>query len=147
MAQSQTMHVEKLDFVNSIVGFEHCRYFNLEKVEGDNPFFILKSDQDPEIEFVLASPFEINREYEFEIGDEVLAELEVQSSEDLVVLAIVTINNPFANSTINLFAPLVINVINGISRQIILNGSDYQIRALLQPAQYKGDEIHVNIEP
>lgn len=135
----QTLSIGKLDFGNSIVGFEQLRYFHLDKLEGNNPFFILRNNEDASIEFVVVSPFEIYRQYEIEISNELRQELRIESPEDVMVMCIVTIHRPFTGSTINLLAPLIINARNGMSRQIILNGSAYQARTRLFPAQSEGE--------
>jgi flagellar assembly factor FliW len=129
------LNVDKLDFGNSIAGFEHLRYFLLEKFEGDNPFFILRSKEEGNIEFVVVSPFEFYRQYEIEMPEELKLELQIESPEAVMVLCMVTIHKPFTESTLNLVAPLVINVNSGMSRQLILNGSVYQARSKLFPVQ------------
>lgn len=134
-----TFSVDKLDFGNSIVGFEQLRYFDLDKIEGDNPFFVLRNKEDGNIEFVVVSPFEIERQYEIKITGELKQELQIKSPEDVMVLCIVTVHKPFTESMLNLIAPLVINVKNGMSRQIILNGSAYQARSKLFPTHSEGE--------
>jgi len=132
------IRVDKLDFGKSIVGFEHLKYFRLDKIEGDNPFFLLRDD-DGHVEFVVISPFIVNQDYEIQLSDELKDELRMESPEDVLVLCIITVNEPFNESTINLVAPLVININNGMSRQIILAGKSYQAKSRLFPAQGKGE--------
>lgn len=135
----QTLSFDKLDFGNSIVGFEQLRYFALEKVKGDNPFYVLRSNEEDNIEFVVILPFELDRKYEVAISDDLKRELQIDSPESVMVLSIVTLNKPLTDSTVNLIAPLVINVDNMMSRQIILNGSVYQTRTRLFPSQREGE--------
>lgn len=135
----QTISFDKLDFGNSIVGFEQLRYFALEKVEGDNPFYVLRSNDEDNMEFIVISPFEVDRKYEVVISDDIKRKFQIDSPESVMVLCIVTLNKPFTDSTVNLIAPLVINVNNGMSGQIIMNGSVYQTRTRLSPSQREGE--------
>jgi flagellar assembly factor FliW len=137
-AVGQQLHVGELNFDGSIVGFERLRYFVLEKIEGDHPFFLLRSKEQEQIEFVVVSPFEIFKTYEFQLPDELSQALRIESPEDALVLCIVNVKKPFTESTLNLIAPLVVNVINGSARQIILNGTSYQAKTRLFPVQGKG---------
>lgn len=133
-----SLHIGELDFGSSIMGFETLRYFHLEKLEGNHPFFVLRSKKESRVEFVVISPFETYKDYEIEISDELKQELGIEVPQDVMVLCIVNVKKPFEQSTINLLAPLVINVTNGVSRQIILNGSGHQARAQLFPNRGQG---------
>jgi flagellar assembly factor FliW len=135
----QTINVSRLDLGNSIVGFEEFRYFTLEKIEGENPFFLLRSEADDPIEFVLLSPFEVDERYEFEIPVGIKQELNLSSPEDVMVLCLVNVQQPFTESTLNMIAPLVVNVKNGLARQIILNGSAYYAKTRMFPKHSKGE--------
>lgn len=133
------INVNDIDFNGSIFGFESLRYFELEKIEGDHPFFLLKSKEQEAFEFVVVSPFEVDRNYEFQLMEDLSRELKIESPEDVLVLCIVNVKKPFGQSTANLIAPLVINVIQGIARQIILNGTTYQAQSRLFPARDEGE--------
>ncbi|WP_239615869.1 flagellar assembly protein FliW [Cohnella mopanensis] len=136
---NSSIQIEKVDFGGSIVGFEQLRYFQFKKVEGDNPFFLLASEENEEMEFIIVSPFEFYQEYEVAISDDIKQELQIESHEDVMVMCTVTIHKPFKESTLNLIAPLLINVTKGVARQIILNGSAYPTRAKLFPVSAEGN--------
>ncbi|GMK38263.1 hypothetical protein PCCS19_13170 [Paenibacillus sp. CCS19] len=123
----------RLDFGQSIVGFEQYRYFQINGFEEESKFCILQSEGDSNIGFVLVSPFEQYPEYEVQLSEEIIETLRITSPEDVAVFNIVTIRHPFESSTINLFAPLVVNVQTGESRQILLSHTAYSIHSPIFP--------------
>lgn len=113
-----------IDFGGSIYGFEDFQYFKVEEIDAESQFSMLSSLEHPEVGFVVMSPFDINREYRFQLNDEMIESLKAKQPEDLVVMVIVTVRTPFDTSTINMLAPLVVNMQNGIGRQIVLSSDD-----------------------
>ncbi|WP_051318192.1 flagellar assembly protein FliW [Cohnella thermotolerans] len=132
------INLSNIDFNGSIFGFESLRYFALEKVEGNHPFFLLKSKEREEFEFVVISPFEVDQKYEFQLTEDLARELRIESPHDVLVFSIMNVRKPFEESTVNMIAPLIINVIHGLARQIILNGSPYQAQSRLFPIRNEG---------
>ncbi|EFM09018.1 protein of unknown function DUF180 [Paenibacillus curdlanolyticus YK9] len=135
----QALQNMRIDLANSIIGFEHLKYFKLEGINEESPYAMLNSDEDEGIGFVVVSPFDTYPEYEFRINDEVLENLNIKQPEDVAVYSIVTVKQPFSKSTMNLVAPIVINVSRGEGRQVILNHTDYKINAELFPLR-NGEE-------
>jgi len=133
-------------FERSIVGFEHLRSFRLERVEADLPYSMLVSEEDEQFGFIVISPFDVYPDYEFSLPAQVKQEMRIEKPEDVLVLSIVTIRQPFSESTINLLAPLVLNVRTGAGRQLILQGTEYQVKASLFPLR-DGGEGHAHSEP
>jgi flagellar assembly factor FliW len=129
---------QQFDFRGSIVGFEHLNGFVLSEMDPDSDFYLLRSVEEESIEYLVVSPFAVNRDYEFELMDEYKEELQITETDEVLVLAIITLQKPFFQSTINLLAPLVINIKNGTGRQVILNGSSYAVNASLFPQQQPG---------
>ena len=129
---------QQFDFRGSIVGFEHLNGFVLSEMDPDSDFYLLRSVEEESIEYLVVSPFAVNQDYEFELMDEYKEELQITETDEVLVLAIITLQKPFFQSTINLLAPLVINIKNGTGRQVILNGSSYAVNASLFPQQQPG---------
>ncbi|WP_246027850.1 flagellar assembly protein FliW [Paenibacillus xylaniclasticus] len=132
------MNDKRLDLGDSILGFTEHRYFRMEKIDDQMPFVLLQSEADANVGFVVVSPFEFYPEYEFKLSDEVIAGLNIEKTEDVAVFCIVTVNQPFDRSTINLIAPIVINIKSGHGRQIILNNVTYSIHSPLLPNKEGG---------
>jgi len=117
-----------IDFKKGLPGFEGLRNFILFPVEDNEVFSILHSVEDDSIGLVVVSPFYIAKDYEFKLDDEKINELKIESNEDVLVLNTVTLNTNVENITVNLKAPIVINIKSKLGEQIILDNPNYSIR-------------------
>jgi flagellar assembly factor FliW len=104
----------------SLLGFKHLNQFHFSLVEEESPYGYLESVEDANIGFLVTSPFHNRTDYIFEMEDDEKDKLEINSPEDVMVLGIVNVKEPFIDSTINLLAPIIINIHNGAARQIVL---------------------------
>ena len=102
----------------------------------DSPFKWLQSIEDMELAFpvTLCSFFGID--YKFDIPDEEADKLEIENADDVFVCNIANIpsSNPHG-ATINMLAPIVINLHNRKAMQIILKNTDFQVRYKLFDAE------------
>lgn len=121
---------EILAFESGIPGFLDEKQFTLLALE-ETPFIVLQSIATKEVAFVMANPFDFFQTYEFELSDELLNELHIQSEQDVVVFVILTVREPFEDTTANLQAPVIINVHNKLGKQYITNKDTYKTRHLL----------------
>ena len=120
---------EIIQFSNGLPGFENVKEFIVLSLENESLFAILQSIKDPEIGFIIAVPFIFKENYEFDLLDEDKEELKVDSLENLIIYSIVTLKDPFNNSTINLQAPIIINHNTRLAKQLVLLNSDaYPLR-------------------
>lgn len=110
------------DFNGSLLGFDSYDGFRFTVAEENPSFGYLESVEDPNTGFIVTSPFRFFPAYEFQIEDKDKAELDIKAPEEVLVLSIINVKNPFLESTANLLAPLIINVTNNKGRQIILTG-------------------------
>ena len=89
----------------------------------------LQSVEDMELAFpvTLCSFFGID--YQFDIPDEEAEKLGIKTAEDVLVLNIANIpsTNP-EGATINMLAPVVINLANKKAMQIVLKNTDFEVR-------------------
>ena len=71
-------------------------------------------------------------DYQFDIPDEEAEKLEITSADDVFVCNIANIpsSNP-QGATINMLAPVVINIVNKKAMQIILKNSEFEVRKRL----------------
>jgi flagellar assembly factor FliW len=121
-------HTKVIQFPQGIPGFENERRFII--IEPDNSVFqCLQSLTHPEIAFIVISPFLICPDYSFNLSEEVSEQISLLKLEDALILGIVTIppNNTQA-ATVNLQAPVVINLKAGLGRQIILMEESFPMR-------------------
>lgn len=115
-------------FNKGLPGFEYLRKFILFPVEDNEVFSILHSIEDEKIGFVVISPYYVMEDYEVDIDDDKIKELNITVSEDALVLNTVTINSEIKDITANLQAPIIINIKDKIGEQIILTDDKYKIK-------------------
>ncbi|GIO67581.1 flagellar assembly protein FliW [Paenibacillus sp. JTLBN-2024] len=131
----------KVSFSGSILGFEELDEFELEIVK-DTPFLYLRSLDNPEISFVTTSPFEWYNTYSIHLEEQLKTHLMIDDPEDVLVLSIVTIRDSLSTSTINLLAPLIINLNERIGTQQVLQGGIYRANhpLIVQKHKERGEE-------
>lgn len=119
---------------DGLLGFESIRDYCLIPHCADSPFRWLQAVHEPALAFVVIHPFDYFAEYEFEIPDADLERLALECAEDVLVLAVVTINAEGVSA--NLVGPVVVNKKNRIARQVVLTDPRYKTRhALCQTAK------------
>ena len=117
-------------FKKGIPAFEYLQKYVLLKEE-NGVFYWLQSIEDKDISFVLLNPFDIFPNYEFELDNQTIEELEIANAEDLLVFTIVVIPENIKETRTNLKAPIVINLKNRLATQYILSDDKYPIRYFL----------------
>ncbi|MBC2582578.1 flagellar assembly protein FliW [Clostridium sp. DJ247] len=117
-----------ITFNKGIPGFEELKKFILFSVAENEVFNILHSIEDESTGIVVVSPFLTVKDYEFKIDEEKICELEIDSHEDVLVLNTVTLSSKIQDITINLKAPIIINIKKKLGEQIILDNPNYSIK-------------------
>mgnify|MGYP002627279915 CR=1 FL=1 len=126
--QTKTMGTVDVDdehiitFPNGLFGFEDYHKYALIEAEYE-PFFWLQSLDERGLAFIVVDPFLIAKDYELDVDDKMLAEIELDSPSDVAVFAIVTVPATGGPVTANLQGPLVINRKNQCALQVILPDS------------------------
>ncbi|WP_338655515.1 flagellar assembly protein FliW [Sporosarcina psychrophila] len=128
---------EILTFDNGLPGFENERNFILLSIEGNEVYQILQSINSKEVGFVIANPYLFTSDYTFELNESSVEALNIESEEDIIVLTIVTVKEPFNTSTVNLKAPVIINTKSKKAKQCILENADYPIRYSIEANMQK----------
>jgi flagellar assembly factor FliW len=120
---------EILYFPSGIPGFENVRKFVLlGRQEADSPFFWLQCVDKPDLAFVVTDPFYIKEDYYVDVDDEEIAEIEINDPENVLTLAIVTIPEDIRFMTVNLKAPVLINMKNNMGKQVIMKNDTFPVR-------------------
>ncbi|MEQ6854579.1 flagellar assembly protein FliW [Lysinibacillus capsici] len=112
---------EILTFERGLPGFPTEKRFVLLPIDSELPIAILQSINDASIGFVIAYPYTFKTDYAFDISEEDIADLQIESEEDVVTYAIVTLKDSLNKSTLNLLAPIIINIKKKLGKQIVLN--------------------------
>ena len=117
----------KVTFKRGIPGFESLKNFKIDEIK-DNEKFKVMSSLDEEVSFVVVSPFDFYSEYELNLDNETMKDLEVKDSKDVLILNIITLGETLEKSTINLKAPIVININNNLAKQYIIQYDTYDTK-------------------
>jgi len=122
----------KIIFEQGIPGFENLKEFFISKPFADSPFYYLQAAQQADICFLLINPFEITKAYEFNLPEPVQEVLEIKELSDVAVFNVVNAREGLDNATVNLQAPVVINVRGLKGMQVVLNEPTWQLREPLK---------------
>jgi flagellar assembly factor FliW len=126
-----------LNFEQGIPGFADEKKFVLLPLPENDWFHILQSVSTPLLGFVVTDPFLFTKEFDFELDQGSVESLGFIDAKDVKVLTILTMKETLHESTANLQAPIVINLANHKSKQVILNDPNYKTKHLIfaQPEQ------------
>lgn len=118
-----------LEFPEGLPGFPGARRFQLEALaEGLEPFCSMRSLDEERLRFVVVPPGAVFEDYVIEVPEEDVERLGLHDAADAMVVVIVTVAQP---PTANLLGPVVVNRNTGVSRQVILTNSPYDVRTPL----------------
>lgn len=117
---------EVLTFINGIPGFKEQRKYTLVMIE-ESPFMYLQSLDEGSLAFIVVSPFDFFPKYEFELPEHIKAEADIHELENVQIVNIVSIQEELSKATINLAAPIIINLANKTGLQYILPIETYSI--------------------
>jgi len=117
-----------ITFDVGIPGLEEYQTYALLQFEESYPIIWLQSVEEGGICLPVLDTFAVLTGYVFDIEDEDVRILELNGPEDLHVVSILVIPNEIQQMTVNLAAPVIINTVTGKARQIMLSGSDYNVR-------------------
>ena len=127
------VEVPTLHFAAGLPGFPEQREFALVYWEDDDdsPFSVLTSIDEPSIEFLVVPPMLFFPDYVPEVDDNTAEVLGIESSEDALLLVIVTVPDDPAAATANLLAPIVVNRHTRQAVQAVLDDTRHPLRAPL----------------
>jgi len=123
--------VEEQDIITMIgglPGFEDNTKYVLLNHDEKSPYKWLQSLENSELAFVVMEPFVFFADYQFELSQNDIKELEVARPEDVAVLVILVIPEDPTKMTANIKAPLVINMAKMKGKQIVLNNEAYPVK-------------------
>lgn len=129
-----------LFFDNGLPGLEDNKRFALLSNEESKPINWFQSLDHREISLPVMDPFLICPDYAFDIPQADVDALGIEQVDDVYVLSILVIPRNAGGITINLSAPIIINVRNGKGRQIVLDDKKYLVRVPISELLSKAAE-------
>lgn len=111
-----------ISFKNGIPGFENLRKFAIISLAEAEPIKWLTSLEDKNVALPIVDPWLIFSDYSVNLNQSVLDELENPKRENVLVFCVISLKTQV---TVNLIAPIVVNLEKGIGLQVILEGTNY----------------------
>ncbi|RHW65658.1 flagellar assembly protein FliW [Clostridium botulinum] len=115
-------------FEKGIPGFQELKKFIIFPVEDNDVFSVFHSIEKEDMGIIVTSPFNIEKDYEIQLEEEQRKKIELQNEKDALVLNTVTLNPDIDKITVNLRAPIIINIKEKIGEQIIINSDKYSVK-------------------
>lgn len=116
-------------FEEGLPGFVEETQFVLLHLPGNEVFQTLQSIHSPHLAFIVTSPYHFYDSYELKLDEALIRKLKIKKEEEVAIYTIVTLKDPFHTSTVNIKAPLIINLTNRLGKQYILNDETYSTKA------------------
>ena len=110
-----------IELARPVLGFPDHRRFALVKLDDDGVLCALRSLDDPDLRFLVASPVPFFPEYAPEVDDSVVADLGITDAAEVLVLLLLTAGASLAETTANLLEPILVNTTTRQAAQVILD--------------------------
>jgi flagellar assembly factor FliW len=120
-----------IEMVRPMPGFPDRRRFALVRLDAAGDLCSMTSLDDPALRFLVVPPARFFPDYAPEVADDVLADLEIESAEDVLLLVVLNAGTSLASTTANLAAPVLVNPATRRGGQIVLDRPDLPIAAPL----------------
>lgn len=120
-----------IEMVRPMPGFPDRRRFALVRLDPDGDLCSMTSLDEPGLRFLVVPPARFFPDYAPEVEDDVVADLEIESGEDVLVLLVLNAGASLASTTANLAAPVLVNTATRRGGQIVLDEPGLPIAAPL----------------
>jgi flagellar assembly factor FliW len=119
---------EVLTFPWGLPGFGTLRRFLALSLGGQEKFVWLQSLDEPSVAIPTADPWQIFGDYAPQLPPYAMSSLELRNPDDFATLCVVVVTPGAAEMTMNLLAPIVVNLRNRVGRQVTLETGGYSVR-------------------
>lgn len=120
-----------IEFVHPMPGFPGSHRFTLQPLDETGVLSALRSLDHADLQFLVVPPGTFHPTYAPEIADEAAAELGLTSAEQALVLLVVHAGRDLPTTTVNLRAPIVVNIATSRAAQIVLDDASLPVAAPL----------------
>lgn len=117
-----------LDFPWGIPGFPNLRRWLALSTEEGGGYVWLQCLDDKKIALPTIDPYFVFEDYNPKLPAYAAAALDIGSPSDFTILCVVVVTENAEEMTVNLFAPVVINLRTRRGRQVVLENSGFSVR-------------------
>ena len=119
---------EVIEFPWGIPGFSKLHRFIALQLDEQPRFVWLQSLDDLAVALPTADPWSIFPDYEPKLPAYATTALDLKSAEDFSILCVLVVTKDAEEMTMNLLAPVIVNLKTRRGRQVTLEGTDYSVR-------------------
>jgi flagellar assembly factor FliW len=119
---------EVIAFPWGLPGFPQLRQFLVLSVPGQDGFIWLQSLDDVKVAMPLCDPWSLFDDYEAHLPQYAKQSMGIGAPDDFCIMCVCVVGKGAAEMTINLLAPVVINLKTRVGRQITLENQAYSVR-------------------
>ncbi len=116
------------EFPWGMIGFPDSKKYSIVSTPQIEPFLKMVSEDEPGVHFILVDPWQVKPDYLFEIPDHEVDRLQLEDASSMMTLSVVTIHRKKSGISLNLAAPVVINLDRMTGAQIILDDNTQPLR-------------------
>ena len=117
-----------MEFPWGLPGFPDLRRWLLLTVDSHPSFVWLQSLDDPNVAIPTAEPRFVFENYDPKLPAYAFVALDIKSAEDFTTLCVIVVTPNAEEMTMNLMAPIIVNLRTRKARQVMLENSSYSIR-------------------
>ncbi|KGX86311.1 flagellar assembly protein FliW [Pontibacillus litoralis] len=128
-------------FSSGLPGFEQEQQFILLPIDEAGIYQSMQSVQNANVALIVTNPYVFFKDYEFTIDASTLNSLEIETKQQVTVFTVLTLQDPFASTTANLQAPIIVNHTNNKGKQMILTDTLYTTKHPIMP---NGKDVHAD---
>jgi len=110
-----------IELVQPMPGFPDRSQFALVQLDDDGVLCQLRSLEDPNLRFLVVSPVKFFPDYAPVVDEDTVADLGIESVDDVLVLLVLTAGSSLSDTTANLAAPVLVNTTTRRAQQVILD--------------------------
>lgn len=118
-------------FNKGLLGFNELKKFFIIDLEEFKPFKLLHSLENEDVGMIVISPYDFFEDYKINLNEEIIKNLKIKSSEEVIIVNTVTLNSDPKKITTNLQGPIIINICNNLAEQLIVDNLKYKVKELL----------------
>jgi flagellar assembly factor FliW len=116
-----------ITFPQGIPFFESMHRYIMLQPDLSVPFIFMQSIEEGDLAFIVADPFTYFPDYDFKLPESVQAELNIQEEAEVMVFNLISISETDEFS-MNLLAPVVLNMRLKQGKQVILYQTEYKTK-------------------